>query len=303
MPILQSQFDTLLIPAIYHHFDLGMTDVPAMRSELFNVQDSSLAEERGTGMGGMSPDAWEQYRKSGIKGELEMDQLYTQSYVHVEYPVRLPIEKKLVLNDQYRLINSLIQKAGLSAAEKMENDAASLLNNAFSSSYLWSDGKALCATDHPQSKHKSAGSYGNKGTTALSKASVAATRLLMARFKNDKGSLLGLMPDELWVPPELEDTALEIANSVLDPASANNAINAQRGRYRVRTLARLSDTTNWFMAAGPWRRRVANWYNREALQVMLVEENTTHVVYELKLHYSFGADDWRWIYGHEVTGS
>lgn len=244
MPILQSQFDTLLIPAIYHHFDVGRSQVPALRSRLFNVQSSVRAEERGTGMGGISPDAWDQYRKSGVKGELDMDQLYTQSYVHVEYPVRLPIEKKLILNDQYGEINRLIQRAGLSAETKMELDAVSVLNNAFSASYLGSDAKALCATDHPQSKHKSSGSYGNKGTTALSKSSVAATRLLMQRFKDDRGNLLGLMPNELWVPPELEDTALEIANSILDPASANNAVNAQRGRWQVIPWARLSDTTN-----------------------------------------------------------
>lgn len=297
----QSQFDSLLTPIIYHHFGLGQTRVPSLRSRLFNVQVSTLAEEKGTGMGGIAPDAWDEYRKSGVKGRLEMDQLYTQTYTHVEYPVRLEIEKRLILNDQYGQINTQIQRAGLSGAIKQEIDAAGLLNNAFSASYTWSDAVALCSTAHPKSKHKSAGTQSNKGTSALTKAAVSATRIAMAKFTDDKGNILGVSPNELWVPPELEDTALEIVGSVLDPSSANNAINPQAGRFTVIPWARLTDTNNWFMADSVWRQQVVNWYDREALDVMMVDESTTHITYELKMHYSYGVDDWRWIYGHEVA--
>jgi phage major head subunit gpT-like protein len=300
--LVQSQFDSLLLPTIYHHFDLGRTQVPSLRSQLFTIRTSGLSSERGTGMGGISPDAWDVYKQSGNKGQLEFDQLYTQVYTHVEYPVQLRIEKRLLMNDQYGFLQTLVQRAGLSAEIKQEIDAASLLNNAFSG-VLWSDGKALCATDHPRSRHKSAGTFSNKGTSALSKASVAETRIAMMRFKDDKGNELGLMPNELWVPPELEDTALEITRSVLDPSSGNNAINPQAARFRVIPWARLSDTNNWFMVDGTWRRQVVNWYERESLQVMVVDESTTDYTVEMKLHYSFGVDDWRWIYGHEVTGS
>lgn len=297
----QSQFDSLLTPIIYHHFGLGQTRVPSLRSRLFNVQTSTLAEEKGTGMGGISPDAWDEYRTKGTKGRLEMDQLYTQTYTHVEYPVRLEIEKRLILNDQYGQINTQIQRAGLSGAIKQEIDAAGLLNNAFSSSYTWSDAVALCSTAHPKSKHKSAGTQSNKGTSALTKAAVSATRIAMAKFTDDKGNILGVSPNELWVPPELEDTALEIVGSVLDPSSANNAINPQAGRFTVIPWARLTDTNNWFMADSVWRQQVVNWYDRETLDVMLVDESTTHLTYEMKMHYSYGVDDWRWIYGHEVA--
>jgi len=61
MTMSASQFSTLLIPAIYHHFNLGMNMVPSMRSQLFNVQGSSLAAENGVGLGGMAPDAWNNY--------------------------------------------------------------------------------------------------------------------------------------------------------------------------------------------------------------------------------------------------
>ena len=164
--LTQSQFDSLLLPVIYHHFDLGASRVPSLRARMYSVLDSTLYQERGTGMGGMSPDTWDQYAASGRKGRLDLDELYTQNYTHVEYPVELVIQKKLVLNDQYSQIQSLISRAGMSAEQKMEIDAASLFNNAFSGS-TWSDGVALCATTHPKSPAKSSGVYSNKGTSAL----------------------------------------------------------------------------------------------------------------------------------------
>ena len=94
-----TDFSTFLIPVIYHHLDLGMNSVPSLRSTLFNVQDSSLAEEKGTGLGGMSPDEWDVYKNSGsqgLKGRLVFDQLYTQTYTHQEYPVRVVIQESVV---------------------------------------------------------------------------------------------------------------------------------------------------------------------------------------------------------------
>lgn len=296
----QSQFDTLLIPMIYHHFEVGASRVPSMRAQLFSVQGSKLAAENGTGLGGMSPDAWDQYKNSGKPGSLDMNQLFTQGYTHEEYPVRISIEKKLLINDQYGKIQQYIRRVGISAEQKMEIDAIGLLNNAFASGTTWSDGKSLCATDHLFSPH-SAATYGNKGTTALSEAALSATRILMMRFKDDKGNELGLMPNELWVPPELEDTALKIVKSVQESGTGNNAINPQNGRWTVKMSQRLTDANNWFVADSTWRQEVVNWYEREAMQVMLVDETTTHIVYEAKLHYSYGVDDARWIYGHEVA--
>ncbi len=303
MAIRQSQWDSLLTPIIYHHLDIGMKTVPSLRRNLFNVQTSTLAAEKGTGIGGMSPDAFLQYQQSGTKGRLENDQLYTQTYTHVEYPVELRIEKRLMINDQYGQIQKTIQRAGLAAENFMEIQAAGLLNNAFSTSYNWSDGKPLCSTTHPVSPNKASGSYVNKGTSALTADAVSATRIAMMRFKDDRGNEIGVVPDELWCPPELEDAALKIIGSVQDPDSANNAINPQAGRFRVVPWHRLSDTTNWFLASSMWRAQAANWYDRENMEIMLVHESTTELVYELKLHFSYGVDDWRWIYGHEVTGA
>lgn len=297
--ITQNQFDTLLVPMLYHHFELGAMTVPAIREQLFSVRPSSMAEEKGTGIGGVGVDPWDVYKNSkgaGSKGTLEFSQLYTQTYTHIEYPVRFSVKKQLLLNDQYGVIQRNIQNIGISATEKQEVDAHQLLNNAFATD-TWSDGQFLCDTDHPVGGT----THSNRGTTALSEDAISATRILMMRFPDDKGMPKGVMADELWVPPELEDTALKMTRSLLNPATGNNAINPQAGRFQVYVAPRLSDTNNWFMTSSVWRKQVVNWYEREAFQIQLVYEDTTDLVYEAKLHYSWGVDDWRWIYGHIVA--
>lgn len=298
--IRASQFDSLLQPLIYHHFDLGMNRVPQMRNQLFNVQTSSLSEEKGTGIGAMSVDAWDTYKSSGQKGQMDFDQLFTQTYTHVEYPVRIEIEKALLKFDQYGKIAQYLRRVGMSAANKKEIDAASLLNNAFNSSNNWSDGKPLCSASHPKGPNTT-GSYSNRVTTALTATNLSAARTTMMRFKDDKGQEIGLMPNELWVPPELRDTAIQIVNAMGLAGTANNDANPHAGEWVVKPWLRMTDANNWFIADSVWRQEAVKWYEVVDMEVMLVDESTTHIVYEVKLWYSFGVDDWRWILGAEVA--
>lgn len=300
--MIQENFDKLLKPIIKKHFDIGMSEVPSMRNIFFNVQDSQLAEEKGVGIGGMSVDAWNQYKNTNVKGRLAYNQQYEQRYVHVEYPVTVALEKKAIMNAQDSLITKTIQMVGESAEEKMELDAVSILNNAFSSSHTWSDSVALCSASHPVGPNTT-GTYSNRGTLALTKANLTATRIAMTKFKDDKGNQIGVLGNELWVPEELYDLALELTRSPFDPESANNAINTDVNarRWSVYPWMRLTDTNNWFVSSRNKRRRAANWYIRERTEPMLIQETTTDYIWEFKLHYSYGVDDWRFIQGNEVA--
>lgn len=297
--LTQEQFSTLLVPVINHYFDMGLQSVPSIREQLFNVQTSKIANEVGVGIGGMSTDVWSMYKDTGKKGELDFDQLYSQNYTHQEYPVELIVRKNLAINDQYGIINKKFSRAGLSAGIKMEEDATSLLNNAFSASFKFSDGVALCSASHPRGPNTT-GTYSNLNTVALTEQSLSDARVQLMNVKDDRGNKIGLMPNELWVPPELQDTALKVTQSVQEAASANNAINPQAGRWTVKVMMRATDTNNWFITDSMWRQQVCNWYERESFQIMLVRENTTELVYEMKMHYSYGVDDWRFIYGQNV---
>jgi hypothetical protein len=299
MPQIQDNWSELLIPVISHFYDLGEKSVPNMREALFGPAiPSILSEEKGTGIGSTGSEAWDEFSRGGQPGELDFDQGYTETYTHVEYPVNFTIRKQLILNDQYGIMSGNFRRIGVSAGIKMERDAASILNNAFSGSFPGADGVALCSASHPASPAKSGTLLNNTGTSVLTKTSVSATRIAMMKFVDDKNDPVGVMPNELWVPPDLQDKAIEIVGSALDPDSANNAVNPQAGRWAVKTMQRLTGTKAWFMVDSVQRNLLVNWYEREPYQIMLVDEDTVWIKWQAKLHYSFGFDGWRWIYGH-----
>lgn len=302
MALRTEQFDSLMQPMIYHHLGIGQGKVAMLRDRLFNVQKSSLKEEKGTGLGGISPDSWDVYKnsKGAKKGRLDFNELYTQTYTHQEYPLEIVVQKSLFQFDQYNKIKTIVQRAGLSAGVKKELDAASLLNNAFASGSTWSDDKPLCSASHPVNPDDTTNVYSNTGTSPLTAANLSSVRQSMMRFKDDTGVEIGIMPNELWVPVELEDKALELTQALNKPETANNDANAQAQRWTVIPWLRLDSASpkRWFMVDGMWRQEAVNWYDVVDMEIMLVHENTTEVVWEVKLFYSFGVDDWRWIYGN-----
>lgn len=309
MGMRASQWPELLLPGINHFFVVGMDRVPAMREQLYNVQETTLTTQYGVGVGGMSSDTWNKYSQSGkaIKGELKNDQLYKTGYTQVEYPATLTIEKALLRGDQYGEINKTIARAGRSAAVQMEEKAASLLNNAFSANFLQGDGVALCASTHPKSPtDTSTGNLVNSGVLPLDKDNLGATRIAMRAFVDDVGSKIGAMPNEIWYPDALSDVVDEIILSPLDPDSGNNAINPQdAGRWVKRPWLRLDSDIAWFIVDGVLRQDLVNWYNRVLVtdDIMVTSESLTHITYEFLMEYSFGSDDWRWIYGQTGVGS
>lgn len=309
MAIRQSQWPELLVPAINHFFDVGMNRVPAMREELFNVQDTTLTTQHGVGIGGMSTDAWNVYSESGkaAKGELKNDQLYTEDYTQVEYPATLTIEKALIRGDQYGEINKTIARAGRSAAVQMEEKAASLLNNAFSGSFLRGDGVALCSASHPKSpKDTSSGVLSNTSILPFSKDSLSSLRIAMRAFVDDTGTKSGVMPNEVWYPDALSDVVDEVILSPQGPEDANLGLNMQAaGRWAKKPWLRLDSDTAWFIVDSVLREELVNWYNRVVIasDLLVVSESTTHITYEFLMEYVFGADDWRWIMGSTGAGS
>lgn len=297
----QAQWDQLLIPVISHFFNVGITSVPTLRQALFGDPiPSTISEEKGTGIGAMGSEAWEEFSRGGKAGSLDFDQGFTETYTHVEYPVNFTVRKQLIINDQYGVMSRNFERIGISAGKFMDRKAFTILNNAFTAAvpFLGSDGVALCSASHKPSPDKATPLLNNTGTSALTKAAVSATRISMMRVKDDKNVESGVMPNELWVPPELEDKAIEIVGSALDPDSANNAVNPQAGRWFVRVSQRLTGTKAWFMTDSVLRNSLVNWYEREPFQLMLVEEDTVWIKWQAKLHFSFGFDDWRWIFGH-----
>ena len=300
MPMISENWANLLLPALKRVFFQGMDErMQSVIPMLFNVQTSTRDNEKTLGVEDIN-------QIPEYKGALEYadwNEGYLKTFTFPEYALAISIERKLYDDAQYNIMNQRALRLGLSFARTRETHAASVFNNAFSASYLGTDSKALCATDHPYGVGN-ATTASNKGTSELSVTSVISTYEAMLTTKSPSGGVHNVIPDMLLVPPTLAAKGWEIINSTLKPDTGNNNANFVQGQgMKVVTWNYLTDTNNWFMVDSQLAMMHLHWFNR--IQPEFEFDPTGS--YNLKSNYrgyarwGYGFDDWRFIYGHEVA--
>lgn len=310
MTQIADHWSQLIDPRMREAFFLGFSGGDRRQSlipNLFNVQSSQTADEKVLGIGGIGSTGWN-FEDLGRVAYTEPVKGYEETFAHHEFARGITVERKLI--DDNRIAGALDAAGNLgdSAFRLREKAGANIFNNAFSAATSETlddygtdatgpDLVALCSAAHPTSPQDSTALV-NEGVLALSKANVSTTRQLHMALTDMNGDLLNVMPDELLVPPELEDTALEIVRSQLDPTSANNAINPQAGRFTVTTWHYLTDATAWFMIDSGLRRQHLRWYDRIGLEFGREQDFDTFIgKWRAYMRFSLGFTDWRWVYG------
>lgn len=264
--------------------------------QVFNIQESTQAIERNLGYSGGS--GVPELTPGGALEYDKWDELYVATYQHKTYAKGLAFERELVEDDQYGVINRRATMFSMQFDREAYRLAASVFNNAFSSSYLGSDSKALCATDHPNGGN----AFGNKGTSALTQSAVEDTVELMMAFEDSNGEPLPITPDTLIVPVGLRKEALTIAGTELRTGTANNDTNTVAG-YNVIVSRWLTDANNWFLVDSGMAKMFLNWYWRIRPEFVEDPQSDFNMVtrYRGRFRASYGWDHWGWLYGHEVS--
>lgn len=308
MPDVSAKWAQLLSPALSEAFYIALDDQPAsLIDTLFGVRGSARADEQHLGRGVLSSDGWN-FKDTGRVQYDDRKKGFAKTFSHGTFAKGIVVERELVEDQLTGPAFDDTRDLAASAFRKREKSAASVFNNAFTSttnddgySTLGPDSVVLCSGSHPRSA-EDATTWSNAGTSALTKPNVATTRTSMIRFQNDRGDIMDVMPDLLIVPPELEDAALEITQSQLDPASANNAVNPQAGRFRSVVWHYLTDSNNWFMAETARMKQSLLWYNRVPVQFFQEDDfDTFQAKFAARMRYSYGWRDASWVYGHAVT--
>jgi hypothetical protein len=131
----------------------------------------------------------------------------------------------------------------------------------------------------------------------------------MREFKDDRGELVAINPDTILVPPELEETANKIVNTMQSgqpqiPDQADYA-DSLVGRIGIQFIVwdYLTDANNWFMIDSQLAKIHLLWLNRTPLEFAMdpTSDFTLEARYRGYMRYSYGWSDWRWVYGHNVT--
>lgn len=307
VPMASEQYARYVLPVIRKTWNAA-ANAPSGFESLFGMFTSEVEEEYSQGMGGTGLVS--EYDSSSAEGEpgaikySSFDPLYEKTFTHKEYADGMAIKRKLFDDDQSRIIRQRAQSFGDKFNTTIAHYKASVFNNAFSASYVGGDEVALCSASHPLSK-QNATTWSNAGSTAFSYAAVTATQQAGLDMDDDKSEPIPVVYDTLIVPNALRAQALEIVNAVGKPGTANNDANAlQEDRpLQVIVSARLSDSNNWFMADRRMAPQHLLWFWRVNPEVEMHPASAYDLVYKYRgyMRFSFGWDDARWIFGHEVT--
>lgn len=185
-------------------------------------------------------------------GERVAHNLSTYDYelTNNDYELTVEVERNDILDDQIGIYTPVVDMIGQQAKKHPDDLMVDLLRNGNSATLAKTyDGKAFFATDHPVSKSDST-AQANYGTgTALTAANYSAKRAVMMQYKGEDGRPLGIMPNLLVVPPQLEGTGRTILNAEMVADGAGAGItNIWRNSAELLVIPELGvDATTWYL--------------------------------------------------------
>lgn len=303
-PITSKQWPRFLLPIVRKEWFQKMTSVVSAAAQFYGVDTSTSSAEYSQGMGDFGlVDEYNSADALGNPAAIPYDSfspLYEKTFTHKEYVKGVAIERKLWDDDQKGNIRRRARALGNAFGTTIAVHQSSVFNNAFSATVVGADAVPLCSTSHPNRPNDAATLRSNKGTSPLSYAAMKATMTLGKRMVDDRGNPMPIIYDTLYVAPELSPLAYEIINAIGKPGTADNDANAIRNLKVVEDVYHTS-TKNWFMIDSRNSREHLLWYWRVRTELDLDPASNYQLVakYRGYMRYSFGWDDYMWIYGHE----
>ena len=298
MAITRSQLLKELEPGLNALFGLEYDRYDSEHAEIYETESSDRAFEEEVMLAG--------FGQAPVKGEGaavsydSSNEAYTARYTHETIALAFAITEEAVEDNLYDRLSSRYTRAlARSMANTKQVKAANVLNNAFSSTYTFGDGKELCATDHPT---VGGGDFRNELSTAadLNETSLEQSLIDIAAFIDERGLKIALQGRKLIVPSALQFVAERLTASQLRPGTADNDINASRSMgmlpdgYVVNHF--LTDTDAFFIKTDA--PNGFKHFERMAIRNSMEGDfETGNVRYKARERYSFGVSDPPCVFG------
>ena len=282
MAISRAQLVKELLPGLNALFGLEYDRYDREHEEIYETESSDRAFEEEVMLTGFDA-APVKSEGAGVAFD-SAQEAFTSRYSHETIALAFSITEEAVEDNLYDRLSARYTRAlARSMSNTKQVKAASVLNNAFSSSYLGGDGKELCATDHP--------TVG--GPNLRNELSTAA-------YTDERGLKVALQGTKLIIPKELQFTADRLLETPGRVGTADNDINAMRNMgmvpegYTVNHY--LTDTDAWFIKTDC--PNGFKMFNRSPIRTsMEADFDTGNVRYKARERYSFGWSDPRAVFG------
>ena len=243
-----------------------------------------------------------------------LDERQIKAFVESSFSIRnktwestIGVDRSAIEDDRYGQIKVRIRSLAYEAANHKEQMIMNLLAlGATSNCY---DGQYFFDTDHVTVGADYQVAQSNKGTDALSAASLQAAITAMSKVKDDRGRPMGVLADTIVIPPDLEWTARELLESVYFPDKLSgtdnqkNAANTLKGRLDLIISPYLTDANNWYLLCT--KRPIKPLILQERTQVefsSLEGESESgfmrdQYLYGIRARYNAGFGLWQYAYG------
>jgi len=297
MAMNRANFAKMLEPGLNTLFGLEYDSYPAEYEAVFESNTSQKAFEEDVLLAGFG-NAPTKSEGSAVSYDAASQQ-WTARYQHETVALAFSITEEAEEDGQYGSIASRYTKAlARSMASTKEIKAANILNTA--TTVNGGDGAPLLSAAHPTQ----AGNQSNILATPadLSEVSLEAILIQIADMKDDRGLRVAAQGTKLVIPTAYTFVAERLLESQLRTGTADNDINAIRqGGYLPQgyhIMRRLTDSDQWFVQTDiPDGLKM---FQRSPMKKgMEGDFETGNVRYKVRERYSFGATDWRGIFGSQ----
>lgn len=283
----------LLEPGLRKVFFDTYTEKAEQYSRIFKVNSSKKRTETDYHIGDLG--IWDAFNGSVNYEDLGGTQ--TVTFTHTEFAKGIQIKRSSAEDDLYGIISGEGGKKTRALAQgakrRVEVDSANILNNAFTSNGY--DGVSLFSASHPLLGN-AGGTQGNLASGALTDANLKSALILMRKQVDESGDKIEAMADRLIVPPDLEYTAITLTQSSQTAGTANNDINAIRGKLGVVVNDYLSSSTAWFLQDSSFENLIFFW--RVKPQFFAEDDNDHFLLkYTGRMRFSVGYSDYRGLVG------
>lgn len=291
-------FATLLAPGLYEVMFNAIGAQPNQWMAVLNIDKSERAYEetvKVAGLGSMlsKPEGTNVQFDDPLIGS-------TLRYTHASYGIGWRVTREMWDDDLYGVMKKMAQEVGRSASYKIEVDAWSVLNNAFSSSFVGLDALALCHTAH--TRLDGGATIGNRPTTDVD-FGLAGYQAALDHFNtllDDRGRPIVSRPRLLVIDPTFKWAAKEILGSEYVPYSANNELNALKGEIDENgylTCRFFTDADQWFVICGKGEHDLLFWWRVRPETAEADDFQSGDALYKIYTRYSKGFGEWRGVYG------
>ena len=297
MTISRQNLAKELEPGLKALFGLEYDRYENQHTEIFDTESSDRAFEEEQMLGGFGT-APEKPEGQSVASD-DAQETYTARYEMATIALTFSLTEEAVEDNLYGSLSRRYTKAlARSMSQTKQIRAASVLNNAFNTSYPIGDAAALCSAAHPTLS----GNKSNILSTAadLNETSLEQMLIDIAGTTDERGLRIALTGRKLIIPKELQFIAERVINSSLRSGTADNDINAMKSMGMIPDGAVvnnfLTDTDAYFIKTDA--PNGFKHFERIAMQTgMEGDFDTGNLRFKARERYTFGVSDWRCVRG------